>query len=98
MAAIVALMSLYSSSSMYITRESVKSESDTMDVRKIWFAVIVGDYVDKLDGTTISLLVSSDNYIGLFLSLPNSCSICEAIGFAVATCRGEEIHFSASTC
>eukprot|EP00957_Ditylum_brightwellii_P195254 14874899-Ditylum_brightwellii.AAC.1 len=69
-----------------------------MDGRKIWFAVIVGDDVDKVDDTTISLLASSADDIGLFPSSSNSCLICETVGFAVAACRGEEIHFSASTC
>eukprot|EP00957_Ditylum_brightwellii_P190158 14475097-Ditylum_brightwellii.AAC.1 len=83
---------------MSISRKPVKSESDNMDGGKIWFAVIVGDDVDKVDDTAISLLASSDDDIGLFPSYPNSCLICEAVRFAVAACRGENIHFSASTC
>eukprot|EP00957_Ditylum_brightwellii_P091229 6945643-Ditylum_brightwellii.AAC.1 len=69
-----------------------------MDGGKTWFAVIVGDDVDKADGMAISLLASSADDTGLFSSLSNSCLICETVRFAVARCRGEEIHFSASTC
>eukprot|EP00957_Ditylum_brightwellii_P020969 1580655-Ditylum_brightwellii.AAC.1 len=68
-----------------------------MGGRKIWFTVIVGDNVDKVDDMTISLLASSDDDIGLFLSSLNSCLICEAVRFAVAVCKGKDIYFYAST-